>query len=78
VATSFIKIEDVRDVPSADVKRAGKQDKQIIYSVDMARRYALIMPGEDYTPEKARLKIEADEIERLKLLGTNFNVSSGG
>lgn len=71
---SFIKIEDVRDVPSAVPGRAGKTDKQVIYLVDMVRRYFFLMPMEDYTPDKALEKIKSDETERQKLIGHQFTV----
>jgi hypothetical protein len=71
---SFIKIEDVRDVPSAVPGRNGKTDKQVIYLVDMTRRYFFMMAAEDYTADKAMEKIKADETERQKLIGHQFTV----
>lgn len=76
--SSYIRIEDVRDIPGVTIDRAGKMDKQIIYLVNEARRYSFTIPDEDYTPEKAMERIRADERERMKIIGETFVVDRGG
>jgi hypothetical protein len=71
---SVIRIEDVRDVPSADMKRVGKMDKQVVYRVDGVRQYWFNMPDDEYTPEKAMERIKTDEKDRQKIIGQTFAV----
>lgn len=72
---SKIRIVDVRDAAGTTIERAGKLDVVITYVVDEQRSYAIGMPKEDFTPEKAMAQIKADEAERLKLIGETFDVA---
>ena len=71
---SEIRVADVVEVPAQGPGRQGKMDVVIAYAVDEVRQYQIRMPREDYTPEAAKKRIEADELERLKLVNQTFTV----
>lgn len=74
MAMAFIRPIDARERPTILPERAGKMDMWVQYVVDERRVYEFMMPMEEYTPEKARARMQHDEEERQKIIGQPFVV----
>lgn len=60
--------------PSADPKRARKQDRTYLYTSDGWGPYMVIVPDEDFTEQKLTAAIKAQEAKRDQFVGKEFEV----
>jgi len=69
-----IRITDIREVPTLTPEGQLKEEMLITYLVDGVRAYQTRLPKEGFSPEQAMEQIKAEEKERQKVIGLEFEV----